>query len=322
MAINRSALTRKSALQVLEKLQDATTKKSYKDDRFWTLKQVAGSKNADKNAAAAVIRFLPAKTEEGLPYVKTYNHGFQYKGKWFIEDCPSTVGHSCPVCEDVSKLFDRGDKENGRQRKKKQVYIANILVVKHPGNPADEGKTFLYKVSKTIIDKLTDKMHPDEALGDEPRDPFAFFDGCEVKLKRHTADNGFPSYDKTTVDDAGDLFDGDEEQLTELLEKMVDLQEFVQPSRFKSAAEIAKRYFSVVGGTERDEADDEGESPAANVREFGKPQLKRPAPVAKAPVEKDEDEAPAPKAKPAAKAVELDEEEDDDLAFFKQLADE
>lgn len=194
--------------------------------------------------------------------------------------------------------------------------------MKHPGNPADEGKTFLYKVSKTIIDKLTDKMHPDEALGDEPRDPFAFFDGCEVKLKRHTADNGFPSYDKTTVDDAGDLFDGDEEQLTELLEKMVDLQEFVQPSRFKSAAEIAKRYFSVVGGAELDEADDEGESPAANVREFGKPQLKRPAPVAKAPVEEDEDEVPAPKAKPAAKAVELDDEEDDDLAFFKQLADE
>ena len=102
---------------------------------------------------------------------------------------------------------------------------------------------------------------------------------------------------------------------------MVDLQEFVQPSRFKSAAEIAKRYFSVVGGAERDEADDEGESPAANVREFGKPQLKRPAPKA-APVEEDEDEAPAPKAKPAAKAVELDDEEDDDLAFFKQLADE
>ena len=76
----------------------------------------------------------------------------------------------------------------------------------------------------------------------------------------------------------------------------------------------------MVGGTERDEADDEGESPAANVREFGKPQLKRPAPKA-APVE-EEDEVPAPKSKPAAKAVELDDEEDDDLAFFKQLADE
>lgn len=46
----------------------------------------------------AVIRFLPHKDEDGIPFVKSFNHGFKSNtGKWFIEDCPTTIGEDCPV---------------------------------------------------------------------------------------------------------------------------------------------------------------------------------------------------------------------------------
>ena len=42
---------------------------------------------------SAVIRFLPGKGDEGLPFVKIVNHGFKGKnGKWYIATCTSTHG--------------------------------------------------------------------------------------------------------------------------------------------------------------------------------------------------------------------------------------
>ena len=120
MAINRSALTRKSALQVLEKLQDATTKKSYKDDRFWTLKQVAGSKNAGQNAAAAVIRFLPAKTEEGLPYVKLTITVSNTKASGSLKTArpqSATAAPSAKTCRNCSTVATKKTAVSGRKSK-------------------------------------------------------------------------------------------------------------------------------------------------------------------------------------------------------------
>ena len=74
--------------------------KSYGDDRFWKLEvDKAGN-------GTAVIRFLPrtVKSIDGkdvmdeLPWVRVFNHGFQGPtGRWLIEDCPTTLGESCPV---------------------------------------------------------------------------------------------------------------------------------------------------------------------------------------------------------------------------------
>lgn len=72
-------------------------------------KQQGGSQREDKEFyypardrtgnGYAIIRFLPGKTEDDLPFVKTYAHGFKNdkNGKWLIEDCPTTIGETCPV---------------------------------------------------------------------------------------------------------------------------------------------------------------------------------------------------------------------------------
>jgi len=69
--------------QKMEKMND---KKSYKDDRYWR-------PELDKSSNGyAVIRFLPAAGDEELPFARLYTHGFQGKGGWFIENCPTTLG--------------------------------------------------------------------------------------------------------------------------------------------------------------------------------------------------------------------------------------
>jgi hypothetical protein len=52
----------------------------------------------DKGNGSAVLRFLPAMPDEDFPFIRLWNHAFQVDGKWFIDNCPSTLNKLCPVC--------------------------------------------------------------------------------------------------------------------------------------------------------------------------------------------------------------------------------
>lgn len=306
MTINRSALSRKSTLDLLNKVKAAATEKasgSSKDDRFW-------QPTVDANGnGGATIRFLPSKTEEGLPFIKTYSHGFKVNGKWYIEECPTTIGLPCPVCERNNILWNSGfedDKNVARERKRRTKYISNILVLKDPAAPQNEGKVFLYGYGQKIFDKLMTVMNPPAEYGDDPRDPFSFFDGSIMKM-RISKVAGFRNFDNSVFEAAKDLYDGDEDRLMDLMEKMHDLGEFLDPKRFKPYAELERRLNALEGKAaveveEEFDADDNG-------TEYAPP----PKPVAK----------PAPAVKKPEPKVEQtsDDEDDDDLAFFKSLAD-
>ena len=78
----------KSIDKINQKLQEQTesSKGFVEDTRFWKA-------DLDKSGNGyAVIRFLPAPPDEDLPWAKTWNHGFQGVGGWYIEECPTTVG--------------------------------------------------------------------------------------------------------------------------------------------------------------------------------------------------------------------------------------
>ena len=108
---------------------------SYVDDRIWTLE-------ADKAGnASAIIRFLPETVKEidgkivqdDLPYIKMYNHGFQgSNGRWFIQNCPTTIRKPCFVCEQNSALWSEGSEASKalvRSRKRQLKYYANVLIL-------------------------------------------------------------------------------------------------------------------------------------------------------------------------------------------------
>ena len=212
-----------------------------KDERLW-------KPRVDKAGNGfAVVRFLPAPDSD-LPWVKYYDHGFRGDGGWFIENCPTTLGKTCPVCEKNSALWNSGiesDKDVARSRKRRLHYVSNVLVLKDNNEAANEGKVFLYQFGKKIFDKLMEAMQPQ--FDDEtPINPYNLFSGAAFKIKIRQV-GGYWNYDSSEFSNPEPLFDGDEAALKKLFEQMHPIQEFVDPEKFQSYENLEKRFNRVMG---------------------------------------------------------------------------
>lgn len=217
-------------------------KKSYKDDRFW-------KPTVDKsNNGYAVIRFLPAHENNELPWNRFWDHGFKGPtGQWYIEKSLSSIGKPDPLGELNSRLWNSGiesDKEIARKQKRRLHYVSNIYVVNDPGNPANEGKVFLYQYGKKIFDKLMDAMKP-EFEDEDPIDPFNFWTGSNFKLKIRDLE-GYRNYDRSEFSSPSALSEDDDE-LEKIYDQLYDLNEFTDPEKYKSYDELKERLFTVLG---------------------------------------------------------------------------
>lgn len=227
----------------------AQKSKSYEDDRFWT-------PTRDKTGNGyAVIRFLPATEGATLPWVQVWSHAFQGKGGWYIENCPTTLGLECPVCQANNELWNSGldsDKDIARSRKRKLNYIANVYIISDPGNPDNNGKVKLFKFGKKIFDKLRSSMEP-EFADEEAIDPFNLWTGRDFKLKVRIVE-GYPNYDKSELSPSGTLCDFDDKKLEQIWNSQYKLEEFVDPSQFKDYAKLKERFVLVVNGSSKTES--------------------------------------------------------------------
>jgi hypothetical protein len=234
----------KRLLNEAEKLKKGGGESSYEDNRIW-------KPTLDKSSNGyAVIRFLPPSEGEDLPWVRQFSHGFQGKGGWFIENCPTTIGQKCPVCEANNELWNSGvesDKSIARDRKRKLAYVSNILVISDPSAPQNEGKVFLYKYGKKIFEKIEEKMHP-QFQDEEAVNPFDFWKGADFKLKVRKVD-GYINYDKSEFANPAALFGGDDAKLEALWKSQYSLKDFTNPKEFKGYDELKRKFDSVIGGS-------------------------------------------------------------------------
>ena len=262
--------------------------KSYVDDRIW-------KPTVDKAGNGyAVIRFLPG-TEDNLPFVRYWDHGFKGPtGLWYIENSLTSIGQNDPVGELNSKLWNSGiesDKEKARTQKRRLHYVTNIYVVSDPSAPQNEGKVFLYKFGKKIFDKIFDLMNP--AFADEtPVDPFDFWEGADFKLKIRNVE-GYRNYDKSEFSPPASLLDADEAKLEDVYNKLHDLSEFTNPKNYKSYDELKTKLMRVLG--------EEATAGAYTVRE----EIKMNDPV--------------PAMEPVT-AEEVSSEDEDTMSYFAKLA--
>ena len=239
----------RDSLDKLTKAIETTTQTaeagSKDDTRFW-------QPTVDKSGnGMAVIRLLPAPSidgDDGLPWVRRFDHGFQGPGGWFIDNCLTTVGDKCPVCEHNSTLWNSGveaNKEIVRKQKRRLSYIANIYVISDPSNPENEGTVRLYKFGKKIFDKISEVMNP-EFPDETPLNPFDLWKGANFKLKIRNVE-GYRNYDKSEFADKSALLDGDDEKLEALWKKEFSLKEFTDPSNFKSYEVLKAKLDKVLG---------------------------------------------------------------------------
>jgi len=202
------------------------------DDRFW-------KPDVDKAGNGyAILRFLPAPTGEDVPFVRIWDHGFQGPGGWYIEKSLTTLGLPDPVSEYNSKLWNSGIESNKaivRAQKRRLSYYSNILVVKDPTRPDNEGKVFLFKYGKKIFDKLNEAMHPE--FSDETAvNPFDLWEGANFKLKIRQVE-GYRNYDKSEFDKPSPI-STDDAELKKIWESEHSLQELVAVKHFKSYDEL------------------------------------------------------------------------------------
>jgi len=299
------AKLKNSSKQSLEKLSEELAKVSNNapqqqngpDDRLW-------KPTVDKAGNGyAVIRFLPAPTNEDVPFVRVWDHGFQGpSGQWYIEKSLTTLGMKDPVSEYNTMLWNSGIESNKdlvRKYKRRLSYYSNIYVVKDPGNPENEGKVFLFKYGKKIFDKLNDLMNP-EFEDEKPVNPFDLWTGANFKLKIRNVE-GYRNYDKSEFDTPAPLLDNDSE-LEKVWKSEYPLQEFVDPSQFKSYDDLKVKLYRVLALNETSE-----QTAAA-------PAVKS-APAKNIPTTAVADEAPWNGADEVA-------EDDDAMSFFQKLANE
>ena len=289
----------RSNLEFLQKELEKTVSGKQVDERFWK-PEVDASGNG-----YAVIRFLPAPDGETVPWAKVYSHAFQGPGGWYIENSLTTIGEKDPVGEVNRQHWNAGTeegKEVARRQKRKLSYYSNILVVKDPKNPENEGKTFLYKYGKKIHDKILAAMQP-EFQDETPVNVFDLWEGANFKLKIKKV-AGFWNYDSSEFDSVSAL-SSDDTELEAIWKKEHSLEAFVAKDQFKSYEELEKRLNLVLG------------------------LAKRPAPVPTVDSEEYEPvAAPEPssfRAKVSTNIPVKEEtivEDDDALSYFRQLAEE
>jgi len=290
-ALKKSSNSLDRLAKEIEKLNAPSSTERTEDTRFWKLER-------DKSGnGSAVIRFLPAPEVDGddaLPWVRVFDHGFKGPtGKWYIENSLTTIGQKDFLSEYNSKLWNASSDDNSPERKQARAqkrrlhYISNIMVISDPKNPENEGRTFLFKYGKKIFDKITLLMNP-EFEGDKPVNPFDMWNGTNFKIRIRTVD-GYPNYDQSIFAEPAPVSD-DDAKLEKIWKSEHSLKEFLEPKNFKSYEELKRKLEDVLGLNAQESA---------------------PAPHKKKVVVEDETETPP---------FSVDED-DDDLAAFKALAD-
>ena len=227
--------------QEANKLKDPD-KKGYEDDRYWKPER-------DKSGNGyAVVRFLPQREGEDMPWVRLWNHVFQGPGGWYIENSLTTLNKQDPVSEYNTKLWNNGTedgKDQARKQKRRLSHISNIYVIKDPAHPENEGKFFLYRYGKKIFDKLNEAMNP-EFEDEDSMNPFCLWSGADFKLKIRMLD-GFVNYDKSEFDSPATLGEFDDDKLEEVYNQVHSLTELIAEDQFKSYDELKTKMEKVLG---------------------------------------------------------------------------
>jgi hypothetical protein len=232
--------------KAIESLSSSGESKSDKDNYWKPEVDKAGN-------GLAVIRFLPAAAvdgDDGLPWAKIFTHGFQSAGGWLIDNCLTTKGQQCPVCEHNNKLWNSGieaNKEIVRKQKRKLSYIANVYIVSDPKHPENEGQVKLFKFGAKIFEKVTGAMNP--SFEDEVAiNPFDMWKGANFKLKI-TKVAGYQNYDKSEFMSSTALLEDDDE-LEKIWKSQHSLTALTADKEFKSYDDLKARLDKVLGATD------------------------------------------------------------------------
>ncbi len=292
------------------------TTNNQRDETYYPERDKSGN-------GSAVFRFLPGLEREDNPYyVERFQHGFEFNNKWFVEFCPSTpnIDKECPTCDDNFDTIGEYGKWDDvpkdvqdviRKRSRTAGFEAgnycNIKVIKDPANPENEGKVHLFNFGKGIMDMILEMAQPvDDGLGDVPTpvDVFDLENGADFKFIIRKKD-GRANYEKSSFEKPSPCEINDEDQFP--------LFPLVDEKKFKSYEELSKRLAKVLGNKFVQGAKNAEEA----VKESAEAVPDKSADVPKKSTKKEKKVE-----KEEIPDAEGDSSVDDNMEYFKNIADE
>ena len=232
-------------------------KKTYEaDNRFWKI-----SKN-EAGKGVAIIRLLPDLNKK--PWVRIYNYSLKRPNPakpgsylWYIANSPSSVDLPDPVAEKYGELKRINTVESEQKAKllrRNTKFYTNILVVKDPTNPENEGKVFLWEFGIKMRDKITAWQSPSEdelKMGTKPKELYHPVKGHNIKLV--IAPQGeFSTYDASEViPEQSCILDTCEPStiIDFIKTKTYDLNEFMSPEYYEPYETLKTRFDRFFGET-------------------------------------------------------------------------
>lgn len=246
MSLSIDDLKAKQA-ELMNKIKKSAEDKSFGDSRFWK------TPFDEEKGGTATIRFLPsADGATEMPYQKVIRHYFQGpNGKKYTEASLRTLGKPDPLADLNWRLYQTEVESNQKQasaQKQRHRFFANILVIKDPANPENEGKVFLYEYGPAVDNLVQELLFPDETLDPDAEsvNPFDVFDAPNLVIKVKPQSLGkaiVPNYDKTAFAPKHTAVPNIEEHLKNLH----SLKEFIAPDKFKSYEKLSQILVSVLG---------------------------------------------------------------------------
>lgn len=213
------------------------------DDRFYVLKR------DDNDNGVAIIAFLPDKNMNTFANMYKINSTFTNASgqKRFVSEfSPSTIGLPDPFKEKFDYYKNIGDNDNARIFAPTRKFIGNILVLKDPAKPENEGKVFLFEFGRKIFDKINAALNPSQqeiALGAVRKEVYNPLKGIKFKLHAKRGANTFIDYDSSEFidDSANPVFKDVDTAMKFINEKCYDLKIFENPSEYKTYEELKER---------------------------------------------------------------------------------
>ena len=290
--------------KIRERIEEQNKGEGYeKDPTYWRL-----SKDKDGNGSA-VIRFLPAPEGEDSEWVRYWIHQFRGPGGYYNNRCLTTWKENDPVADfnNIEWKKETEAAQSGcRDRKRKLIYCTNILVIKDPKAPENEGKVFRFEFGQKIFDKLQALMAPSDD-DETPVDVFDFWAGANFRIKAKKVDK-FPNYDDSRFDAPSPLFGGDDAKLKVVYGNLHPLKILLDREQYPTYEKLQEQFERVMGWKIPANGASTGRN-AANVK----------AARASAPVSNDDDESPFPVSEDDMSG---DEGSDDQLEYLRKLAED
>lgn len=207
---------------------------------------------------SAVIRFIPSP--DGELFMEVKNHGFKNdeSGRWFIENCPKTLDweNGCPCCDHANDMKRGREWKTIPEAEQKKIskffpktsYWANVLVIKDPDVPENEGKVFKFRFGKKILEKIMARASDDEMTETTGINVFDLVDGANFKIDCKKV-AGWPNYDGSTWLSPSPVAKGKdaEEKMNEIVKSGHDIGWLRSDKNFKEFAELIKKFNSTMG---------------------------------------------------------------------------